>query len=527
MRKNNIEFQAGDPLPASKHNGLVAASEETGAAFGGEHDALSGHKHIRFEYAILAAEWDGGRWVDVFGDRAFVDATEDRTVFNAIIQDEDELFSYDHLGIIIQDSDGYVIPYSTVIRSGEIVVTIHPRAQSTEVTMIVFGRRGFDTEKVRGISWADGSPAYALAGDHIGAEHANAACDWTRRYEEAALREHNRDGHHFRGYHCIGAVTFLMPTWSPSGPGGVYPPRILEGQLYEHEHWSYAADPGGLFSIQAGTQPSFRVTTDIPLPQHYRIMVANTPEPFIYGDAQGGGGIGGRLFASEVIDEHRFNLKAGAIGPGGIIAGAGQQKKPITVRIYAEPRDPGGSTLDSYVRHRLVEGGLGDVIPVEVYQGIADFQRSTVDHLDVDHDRDWRTVGVPNHESMRWFKAVSYFEVIPATERDESPSVRTYFAHGFKKAPEIRFGTRGQGSIPSWWVEWEANPKLKNFMFGIRLRLGPTPFSHPTRGQIEEDGKGWFRLGGMVPVLDPEEEIEYFEPSDALLNIRGIVVALF
>lgn len=143
MRKNNIHFQAGEPLSAAKHTGLVLSAEEQVAAFAGEHDPEGNHAHVRFEFAACRANWNGSAWVTGLGDIAAVSQSLSRTSFILTVFDVEGLvLDPQGLGILAVDSDGHLVPWSSVVKVGaELRVTMHPRSQSFEVSIIVLGRR--------------------------------------------------------------------------------------------------------------------------------------------------------------------------------------------------------------------------------------------------------------------------------------------------------------------------------------------------------------------------------------------------
>lgn len=178
------------------------------------------------------------------------------------------------------------------------------------------------------------------------------------------------------------------------------------------------------------------------------------------------------------------------------------------------------------IKHRLIEGGIGDVVPAEMYQGVADFQRSTVGHLALEHDLDWR--GVPIHKSMRWFSAVAHIEITEGpTMWENQPKTRLLFSYGFKEPPSIKSETRTVLGLAmrGWWVDWKAEER--RFVFGFRVFDGGGVRPSVGPGRIERDGRGWLRLGILAQVTDGEDETIGYEPSPELLNIRAVTLALF
>lgn len=376
-------------------------------------------------------------------------------------------------------------------------------------------------KKIPGIVDEKGRMKVALAGEYIGAEHPNAATDWTRRYHAAANHEHDDSGRHNRGYHCIGALQLMMPRWDANG-ALLSDAEILSGQLYEHDLKSYQ---GNLFQASAVSFGRVRVSLDIPLPSQYFILPGNSPQPFPYEDA-GGPGVGRRVFHVDRINDDVFEIDIGVIG-GGLVPGrTGRIRSPVTLRIYGAARPvSAGGPLSDYVRHRLVEGGLGEVVPADMYQAVADFQRAAVDHLSLDHHREWN--GIPGHRGMRWFKAVSSFEVVSGdSQRNVEPELRYHFSYGFRKAPSIRAEARfiyGM-SFHAWWMDWQAlDDSASGFLVGLRTH---TPFDHGVHGPGEMvNGVGWYRLGVMTRHSNPEGDS--FEPSLDMLRIRHVTLAVY
>lgn len=68
--------------------------------------------------------------------------------------------------------------------------------------------------------------------------------------------------------------------------------------------------------------------------------------------------------------------------------------------------------LSNPVKHRLVEGSVGEVIPAELLQRTAAFGDSAVETLHVGHHRDWR--GYMQHRGLEYAVAGACFLMPPA-----------------------------------------------------------------------------------------------------------------
>lgn len=198
-------------------------------------------------------------------------------------------------------------------------------------------------------------------------------------------------------------------------------------------------------------------------------------------------------------------------------------------------------------RHRLIEGGLGEVIPAELLQEIADFTNDSVDELQADHARSWR--GMPSHEGLRWPRAVALLEIVDPGAPDEGPETRTHFSWGFKNAPEISSGRREvtpRGvELFGWWLDWRVAPPYDSSQGMNSVQLGVTvgntkgiydagafrtldlgvALARTDEVRSEDAGKGLAFLGQFDAVL-VDEEWEDPRLSDHLKNLKQIALMI-
>lgn len=195
------------------------------------------------------------------------------------------------------------------------------------------------------------------------------------------------------------------------------------------------------------------------------------------------------------------------------------------------------------LRHRLQEGGLGEVVAAEMLQGVVDLQHAAVDHLEADHAMDWR--GLPEHTDLRWAKAVALLEILPiAGDRpiDEVPT-RLHFSTGFSEPPRV-VGSSRQVSPPAnpvrgWFVDWKtATPGPQSAMVGWRLRSLSVPMDTPRffdhgsvagghSGQArraDDDGRGTYFLGEYGFETIGEHQIRVL--SAHLRNIHTLAILI-
>lgn len=182
-----------------------------------------------------------------------------------------------------------------------------------------------------GIVGPDGEPMYALSGEHIGAEHLNAATSWTRRAHAALTLEHAASGAHNRGYHAVGAVRLRLPTWYGTNPTDG---RIYEGRLFEHDHATFA---GVLFKITRGGIGQATITLGVALPSlDYFVRVMNGPQPFGYQVTGGSPAVGTRHFRFVRLSTTDFRIEL----HGSPATGAAENRDPVPVclEIYTAKR---------------------------------------------------------------------------------------------------------------------------------------------------------------------------------------------
>lgn len=157
-----------------------------------------------------------------------------------------------------------------------------------------------------GIVGPDGRPLYVVGGQAIGAEHLNAGLDWTRRYDAAATKEHDRDGRHARGYLAKAVLHGRMPRWGPNQTtaGDVYPDSCIYG--HRQDTWD---GPGPLFDLKETAIGEALVTMALPMPSaDYTILICGYPV-LIYDGQPGGLHVPGWLRATPVsATEFRLQL---------------------------------------------------------------------------------------------------------------------------------------------------------------------------------------------------------------------------
>src|SRR5690606_4530758 len=90
--------------------------------------------------------------------------------------------------------------------------------------------------------------------------------------------------------------------------------------------------------------------------------------------------------------------------------------------------------------HKLVTGGVGEVVPAEILQGVVQAQHDAVDLLAGDHVLDWR--GLPVHAGLRWPVAVAKIEIRDISYSLDEVDQRLLFSEGFEDPPQIRGAVR-------------------------------------------------------------------------------------
>ena len=187
--------------------------------------------------------------------------------------------------------------------------------------------------------------------------------------------------------------------------------------------------------------------------------------------------------------------------------------------------------------HKLVTGGVGEVVPAEILQGVVQAQHDAVDLLAGDHALDWR--GLPVHDDLRWAKAVAKIQIIE--EFRDSGSIdeveqRLLFAVGFEDPPRIRGAIRpitvGGNPIRGWWLEWKVSDRSRA-MVGVEVYDLSVPFDRPrifdlgampgtdTR-RIDDEGRGMAFLGQYQEITIGENKD--FILSDHLRNLRSVTL---
>lgn len=194
--------------------------------------------------------------------------------------------------------------------------------------------------------------------------------------------------------------------------------------------------------------------------------------------------------------------------------------------------------------HKLVTGGVGEVIPAEILQGVVKAQHDAVDLLAGDHVLDWR--GLPVHDDLRWPKAVAKIQIIDEF-RDAGYSIdevdqRLLFAEGFSEPPTIKGDRRpislGGNPVRGWWVDWKLNSagrqaamigfEVKNLSVPLEtprlIDLGATP-GHDAR-RADDEGRGQAFLGMYDVIVGEEGEVIEYVLSDHLKNISAITILI-
>lgn len=177
------------------------------------------------------------------------------------------------------------------------------------------------------------------------------------------------------------------------------------------------------------------------------------------------------------------------------------------------------------VRHTLVEGGVGEVLPAEMYQEVADFQRSTVDHLELDHAIDWH--GMPVHRGIRFPRATALVEITDPEEPMVDPQTRTHFAFGFADGPIVRAGARSVygRDVFGWWLEWRCIDRgPQSIVVGVRVRNGTDPFEVRWPQDLGE-GQGRVLLGMYFRRHLGEDDVRE-ELSDAQRNLLAVTILI-
>lgn len=107
---STLQFKPGDPLPATKHNSLVASSVEMSEAFAAEHRSDGVHVGLRFEAECVYAERSsvGVGWErsDIFTGFAVFSIPGEPDQFRVDVLGELADVPDGELGIVAQDDQG-------------------------------------------------------------------------------------------------------------------------------------------------------------------------------------------------------------------------------------------------------------------------------------------------------------------------------------------------------------------------------------------------------------------------------------
>ncbi len=115
------------------------------------------------------------------------------------------------------------------------------------------------------------------------------------------------------------------------------------------------------------------------------------------------------------------------------------------------------------IKTKLVEGGTGEVIPVELLNGTVAYHNSALDHLKAHHTADFR--GIYSHKGLNFASASACFDFGP-----DGPNVHMrppfgglLWAEGFKEAPRMTMepvvSPSSYGPKPGWFLHWEMESK--------------------------------------------------------------------
>lgn len=181
---------------------------------------------------------------------------------------------------------------------------------------------------------------------------------------------------------------------------------------------------------------------------------------------------------------------------------------------------------DSYGMH-LWKGGLGESLPAEKWQQVADFHRGAVPDLLADHSQTF--AGVPVHSSLRWARAAAIIRIPEIVQNQgEAPRAQVLASVGFAEAPRLTVGDgawsrglsdgRNQGPGYGLMLQWrliEARPQY--ILYGWMARepsMSPgflQPYDHGS-------GKGELWLGRIrTDGIDFDSK-----PTDELLSVGTV-----
>lgn len=182
----------------------------------------------------------------------------------------------------------------------------------------------------------------------------------------------------------------------------------------------------------------------------------------------------------------------------------------------------------------LWKGGLGEPLPAEAWQQVANFHRSAVPDLLADHDQTF--AGVPVHSGLRWARAAAIVEIAPMQAGMVDPPRATVLAAiGFAEAPRLvvregarsapvqSLGRRNNGPGRGLVMEWRLTSRAPQYiLYGWRARVfggDMQPYMQPyDHGQ----GRGELWLGEW------REETPDFDggPSPQLLNVGAVFLLI-
>lgn len=205
---------------------------------------------------------------------------------------------------------------------------------------------------------------------------------------------------------------------------------------------------------------------------------------------------------------------------------------------------PDGIQPSNALWHNLQEGGVGEVVSAEMLQGVVDVQHAAVDSLLEDHRLDWR--GLPEHNDLRWAKAVALLEILPLDDTrpvDEVPT-RLHFSVGFSEPPKV-VGGRRQISFPGnpvqgWFVDWkisQVGPQAAAVGWGVRslntplldtprfLDHGPWAGGHSGEYmRVDDEGRASYFLGQYDYETVGEDQVRVV--SAHLRNIQFLTLMI-
>lgn len=182
----------------------------------------------------------------------------------------------------------------------------------------------------------------------------------------------------------------------------------------------------------------------------------------------------------------------------------------------------------------LWRGGLGEPLPAEKWQEVADFARSAVPPLLADHSQTF--AGLPIHSGLRWARAAAIVDLGRMFEdMVDPPAVRVLAAVGFSEPPRlvIRDGARsapvsslgrsnegpGRGLVMEWRLH---RPGPQYILHGCRQKE-PGGFE-PSYMQPYDygDGRGELWLGQWWEATDDFPG----GPRDSLLNLGAVFLLI-